>query len=191
MASKTQIANWALAKLGEERVSNIETTNTKPARVMNGLWDLIRDAMLESNRWKFSVTQAALPADGSDPAWDWNNQYALPSDFLSLVEIEDRPAYEVARSAAGSLVIMTDAEAPLNIKYVAKVTETGSWNPHFAAAMASKLAYEGCEEITGSNTKKEVCWRDFTVSMQQAFLEDAIENPPEELPEDSWIEARV
>lgn len=186
MASKTDIAVRALSKLGQPRISNIDTTDTKPARVLRGMWDSVRDAMLQAYPWKFAGKRTHISADGSAPDWGYDRQFTLPNDYLSLRAIKDNPEYEIEGGR-----ILTDASAPLYIKYTRRVENTGEYHPLFVEAFAARLAYEACEEITQSNVKKDACLRDLDLAINQAYAIEAIENEAEELPEDEWLTARA
>lgn len=185
MASKTDIANRALSKLGQPSIANIDTTNTKPARVISRMWDSVRDAMLQAYPWKFAGYRAQLGLTTA-PLWGWDNAFNLPNDYLALREIKDDPDYTIENGK-----ILTNANAPLYIRYTRRITNTAQFHPLFVEAFASRLAYEGCEEITDSNTKQEKALRDLNLAINQAYQVDAIEVPSEELPEDEWLEARI
>lgn len=185
MASKTDVINRALSKLGQPRIANAETTNTKPARVMNGMWGSVRDAMLQAYPWKFAGYRTQLAATTA-PEWGWDNAFLLPNDYLAMRQIKDDPDYDIENGK-----ILTDAGAPLYIRYTRRITNTAQFHPLFVEAFASRLAYEGCEEITDSNTKQEKALRDLNLAINQAYQVDAIEVPSEELPEDEWLEARI
>lgn len=186
MSSKTDVANRALSKLGHPRVSNLDTTDTEAARTIREMWDIVRDVMLQSYSWNFAVKRVSLAADSSTPSWEYDYQYRLPTDFLTLLEIENDPDYRVEEG-----YIRTNKSAPLYIKYVARIESVGSWTPLFIEAFASKLAYEACERITQSNTKKQLLLQDFQMIINTAFTSDAIEDPALGLPEDSWITERL
>ena len=185
MASKTTIANRALSKLGQPRVSNIATANTKAARIIDEMYDVVRDAMLTIIPWNFAVRRASLAPDGVAPAWGWTYAYSMPSDFLSLVNIKDEPLYEFENKK-----IMTDEGTTLYIKYIAQITNTGEFSPLFVEAFAARLAYEACEEVTQSNTKKQILGNDYDAVMDEATRVDAVENQSQLLEADSWLEAR-
>lgn len=191
MASQTDIINRALSKLGEPRISNALTTDTKPARVMVGMWEQVRDAMLQAYYWRFATIRTNLAADVATPEYGWGFQYSLPPDFLALLDIHENPAYTIEGASDNSLKILTDVDAPLYIRYIRKITNTGQFHPLFNEALATKLAYEGCEEITDSNTKKEALLRDLSLTIAQAYQADAIAVPFDDFTDDEWITARL
>jgi len=185
-SNKTSICNRALAKLGEPRVANVETTNTKPARTLNEMYDSVRDALLQSYPWNFAIELDSIAVDGTAPEWGYDNRYLLPNDCLALLAIKDDPDYRVRGG-----YIHTDEGTPLKIRYIKQVTDEAEFSPLFEEAFASKMAYEAAEPITQSNTKKEAALKDFQFAVSTAFTADALENPPTPLPEDAWIDARA
>lgn len=191
MASKTEIGNRALSKLGEGRVSNIDTDNIKAAKVIRFMWDIIRDALLAEYPWSFALTRTQLPSDADAPAWGYNNKYTLPPDYLALVEIKGNPDYRLESDAAsGGIRILTNESAPLYILYIRRVTNTGEFDPLFVEAFATRLAFEGCEEITQSNTKKQLLAEEYQTSIKRAYANNAIQSPPQQLQTDQWVLAR-
>ena len=185
MASKTEIANRALAKLGQPRVANIETDNSKAPKALNEMYDQVRDALLAEYPWNFALTRAQLAKDATSPAWDWANAYTVPSDFLSLVEVKNNPAYSLERGK-----ILTNQGAPIYILYVARIDDAGEFDALFVEAFASRLALEGVELIVESNTKKQLLMREYQDALKVAFMSDAIQNQPVIRAESEWLLAR-
>lgn len=200
MASKTQIANRALSKLGQPRVSNIDTTDTKPARVIADMYDSVRDALLSSYPWNFAVKRTTLAPDAVAPAWGWTNSYTPPADFLSIYRVKfdttsgtttgvldtTGPQYEFEGGK-----ILTDFGTTLFLQYISKITNTGEHSATFNEAFSARLAYEGAEEITQSNTKKERALKDYKMWIDEATRSDSKENPIEDLEDDEWVVARL
>lgn len=185
MTSKTQIANRALSKLGEPRVSNIDTVDTKAANTIRFMYDEVRDAMLTSYPWNFSMTRTQLAKDATAPAWGYNNRFQVPSDFLALYKINNDPDYRIEKG-----YILTDEGAPLKILYIAQITNSGEYDPLFVEAFATRLAYEACEQITQSNTKKQLLGQELQSVIKEAYASDAIQDPPQKLKDDEWLLAR-
>lgn len=185
MASKTEIANRALAKVGDSRVSNIETDGSEKAEIIREMWDNVRDSLLQSYPWNFAIKRVQLAVDGSSPSWGWNNRYTLPTDFLALLEIKDDPDYVIENG-----YILTDASAPLYIKYVYRVESAGSFDPMFAEALSATLAVQICEALTQSNTKKQILIQEREAVIAQAYAADAIQDPPQRLQPDVWLTSR-
>lgn len=193
MSSKTSIANRALAKLGDERILLL-TDEVSSARLLNGMFDEVRDAELRKRRWKFAIKRTALVALADAPAWGYDYQYPLPSDYLGMIQVNEfyaRPGMGgVAPYSIEGGRILTNYEAPLKIRYVARVENTGLWDPLFVEAFACKLAMEACEALTQSETKFNRCAQMYAEALRDASFQDAIEKAPDELPAGSWLDSR-
>lgn len=185
MASKTEIANHALLKLGETRVSNIETDIEKKSKTIRELWNEVRDALLEAYPWNFAIKRVSIAADGTAPVYGWDNAFSVPVDFLKLLYIKDTDEYVIENGK-----ILTDTDAPLYITYVARITDTSRYNPLFNEALACRLAFDACESITQSNTKKEFLYKEYMQAINTAFQSDAIQDPPQDVQESPWVTAR-
>ena len=183
--SKTYIANRALSKLGETRVSNVDTDNTKKAKVIRFMWDSVRDALIQSYPWNFAKKRTQLAADSTAPTWGFNVRYTLPVDFLCLLDIYGNPEYRIEDG-----FILTDQSAPLEIKYMYRVTNTSKFDAMFVEALANRLAFEGAEEITQSNSKKEILGQEYLKNISDAYTNNSIQEEPIDLQVDEWILAR-
>lgn len=199
MASSVEIANRALTKLGARRILSLED-DQKEARELNSMFDIVRDKALRSNNWNFAMTRASLPALAETPAWGFTYAYQLPADCLRVVQVNDiywvanltdyRTQLDVPYQIEGRKILSNFA-APLKVRYVSRVEDTQQWDSCFAETFASLLAYETCEAITQSNTKKQEMFADYRANIREAKLIDAIENPPEPLADSSWLLSRI
>jgi hypothetical protein len=199
MASKIQICNRALSKLGADRITSLDD-DTKAARAMKSAFDFVRDAELRAHVWNFSVTRIELAALSTEPVWGFSYEYAMPDGFLKLLEI--RGLYGNAntldyRTTPAPLwqmeggVLRTDIEAPIYIRYVAQITDTGLYDSLFSEALACRLAAETAEEITESSTKVGNAWKLYERAVREALKADAIEQPTEWMNDDSWVLGRL
>ena len=193
MASKVSIANRALTKLGADRVLLL-SDDTQQARVMNSMFDDVRDAELRRFDWNFAIKRAALPALAAAPAWGYQFQYPLPSDYLRLVQVGEIYVRSARKGAAAwaveSGMILTDQSAPLRIRYVHRTDNPGLYDPLFVEVLACKLALEACEPLTQSASKKQNAMEEYRFAINEAVRQDAIENPPDDLPLGSWLDSR-
>lgn len=199
MASQAEICNRALTKLGASRITAI-TDNNKSARTMAALWDTVRRAELRKRNWNFAIKRDSLPALSAAPAWGFGVAYQLPSDFLRLVQLSDiyivpgltdyREGDDSAYAIEGQ-TLLTDFSAPVKIRYIRDITDTGAFDSLFVEVMASKLAYEGCYEITQSNQGRDAAAQDYKSAVVEAARANAIEKPPQGFPDDSWVFGRL
>lgn len=192
-SSTVEIANLALLKLGSEEALLALTDNTTQGRVMNRLFVPVRDSELRLHNWKFAIARTSLVALAQAPAWGFQYQYQLPADFLRLVQVNDwyyRTGKQQTMWSVEGGKILTNIQAPLKLRYVRRVDNSGEFDPLFVQSMACRLAVEACEKITQSTTKKQELAAEYKLNLRAAVRCDAIENPPDELPWGSWLDSR-
>lgn len=199
MASRVDIANLALTKLGSASKITSLTDNSVAARALNGVYDIYRKAELRSRHWSFALKRTTIPALAAVPSWGFGYAYQLPSDYLRIVQVNDTfdvPALndyndgDTSPWAIESGAILTDFGSPLKIRYVWDVTDEGTFDALFVVSLACRLALECCEQITNSNTKKAAAAEAYKEAIRDAAKAGAIEKPPAAISDDSWIMAR-
>lgn len=193
MSSEVQIYNRALVKLGADRILSPED-DTPPARVIKSMYDQVRDAELRRYRWKFAIKRAELLALVAAPVWGYSFQYPLPDDYLGLIQVGDvyvrALRQQNARWSVEAGAIHTNYQAPLKIRYTARIEDAGVYDPLFVEVLACKLALEACETLTQSAGKYQSAAQAYEFAMSEAIRMDSIENPPDELAEGPWLDSR-
>jgi len=199
MASQVELANRALTKIGEARILTL-TDNVESARVVESVWDVTRDAELRARNWNFAIVRASLAALVSTPDWGYSYQYQIPTNCLRIIQVDQWYAPPVMSDYIGasesywqieSNKILTDRPAPLKVRYVSRVTDCGDWDPLFAEVFACRLAVEICERLTQSRPKRELAHEEYKMAIRAATRSDAVENPPEAIPDSAWVLARL
>ena len=66
MASKIDIINRALVKVGQARISSIDE-NSKGATSIRTVYDQVRDTLMQSYVWNFAKVRVQLAADAAAP----------------------------------------------------------------------------------------------------------------------------
>lgn len=197
-ASIVSIFNGALIKVGGDTITD-PAEDSNRARALNARYESVRDAELRARKWKFSLKRASLAALAAAPDADFGKQYQLPVDFLRLVDGGDLRTYaDMAdfRGVGSPLYsieggkILTNLGAPLHIRYIARITDPALFDASFAEMLSSRLAFECCKRITGSDSEKETAWGDYKEARRAGIAANAIESPAESLADDSWILAR-
>lgn len=205
MASRADIANLALLKLGSGTKVTSLTDNSPVAATLNRCYDIMRQAELRANYWAFALRRSTLPALAAIPPWGFRQQFALPADYLRLAQINDfylvpalldytdadASAYAIETNSDGVLCVLTDYQAPLKIRYVRDVQDEGLFDALFVVSFATRLAFECCEQITNSNSKKQALREDYRDAVKAAVRTGAIEKPPQAIGSDSWEMARL
>lgn len=190
MASEVGIANRALQRLGAARITSL-TESSVNARAVNASYTELRDALLREHTWTFAVKRAQLAASSSSPAFGPDEAYPLPSDFLKLLPPDAQLHSNSLDWKIEGNTVVTDETAPLNVRYVARITDPNLMDPLFREALAMRLAKELCETLTQSNTKYQLISGDYQDAINSAKRANAIELPVQDPPEDTWITKRL
>lgn len=193
------IVNRGLDKIGVEPIVAL-TDSTKQGRWANRNYAALRDLELTLHTWRFSVARTTLAAEATAPAFGYARQFPLPADFLRLISAGDiAPGIdltEVRQSLDGQdysiegTKILTSLSAPLQIRYVRKVTNTEEFPPYFAEVLACRIAVEAAPSLTDSNPRTEKAMVDYDMAVRTARRANAIQQPPMPLADDSWVVAR-
>lgn len=184
--STVAICNRALDFLGADPIMAL-TDNSKPARLMNRNFALVRDAVLRAYPWHCATARASLPALSAAPQWGYTKQYQVPTDFLRMlrIDIEGEFDYRVEGRA-----ILTDLSAPLNILYTARITDPALFDPLLADAIAARLAADLCYTITGSSQGQSNVQGIYRTILAEARAADAQEGTPYNIEARDWLDAR-
>lgn len=197
--TEVDIANLALTKLGAGRITSLADEN-KQARAVSTVFASLRDAELRSHLWNFAIKRVSLTVLVAAPVWGFTKLYDLPSDFLRLIQVNeampgvsltDYRTYGEAEYAIEGSRIACNFDTPLKLRYVARIGDPEKFDPLFVQALACRITMELCEELTQSNTKIQIAQQAYTLAIREAVRVDAIESPPEPLPDDSWILSRL
>ena len=199
MATVVEIVNVALTLLGESRIMAL-TDNSKPAREASAIYDQTRDALLAGYNWSFAKTRAQLPASSTAPAFEYGAAYPLPTDCLRLLFIgdyyvgADLTDYRGAPTEMFTIEgreILTDMGAPLNVKYIRRVSDSTQFSANFSAALSARMAELLAEPLTQSDTKRARAEATFKDAIRTAIRANAIELPPQKMADDEWILSRL
>lgn len=185
MASKTQIANRALNKLGQGRVSNIDTDPSVAAITMSQLWDTVRDATLQMYPWNFATKRTDLAPDSSAPSWGYSTSFSIPSDCLQLLEIKDDIDYKIEGNK-----ILCDEDDIIYIKYIRREDDVSMYPPIFVEMLSHNLAIESCDRITDDTNLKAVLIQQAKDLREKVLATDSVENLPVDVIEDDWVTVR-
>lgn len=192
MTTQIAICNRALVKLGAAEIMGLED-DSKSARIMRALYSHYLLTELSAYRWSFAISRLLLPRVDAAPVFGYQNLYMLPHDYLSLIEVGgvDVSLAKNIRWEVEQRQLLTDLSAPLQIRYVRAEGDVSKFSPLFKEAFSCRLALEGCEALTQSNTKKQLLLQDYDEAIRKARMNDAIEKMPEKIVKGEWLNARA
>lgn len=187
--SVVSICNRALQKLGAQAIVSIDD-NSRNARSMKRAYEPTLRALLEDHDWSFAIKQASLAAEVPAPDWGRANAFPLPDKFIRLTEDYQERVSVYTDFQIESGRIVTNASAPLEIRYVSYVTDPAAFTPLFAEALACKLAMETAAEITQSSSIQAGVTQQFNAEIAKAKKSNAIQRRPAVAADDTFITCR-
>ena len=150
MPSRVNLMNRALRIFAGARII-AATDGTKEAMHCEAAFDDVRDMVLAAYPFGFATKWTSLAKAEAAPAFGFAGAYALPADFLYLVDV--RSSGQLASPSAQFAVVgnqvFTDA-SPALVRYVYKHNDTGLWPEHFCEAFCMRLAAEVSAYLTGN-----------------------------------------
>ncbi len=147
--NKVELANRALVLLGEEPIQSFQDENVQ-AQTASVLYDQCLLTLLSEYPWRFAtkiVTLAQLTGDSV--AQEWKNRHALPSDYLTLQEIEQTLDFQLFEGLE-----VHSNHTTLTLVYTYRPLE--HWFPgYFQKYLVTQLAADMAYPITEDDRKAE------------------------------------
>lgn len=180
--SETYIANLALAEISAHTITALTDPNNE-ARYCARFYPQCRDEMLRAHPWNFAMKRVDLTELSTVPVNEWAHQYALPSDYISLYQLNQFMCWGYGGALNNSKLyqiengaLLTDA-ATATIRYVFQQTDTTKFDPLFVTALSILLASKICKPITG-NDGTALLQRYEAIALPRAMKYDAREDKP-------------
>lgn len=189
MASTVEVANRALQKVGAKSITSL-SDNTVEARACNLAMEPCKLALLEDHFWGFSIQRFQLAAASTDPLFNKENFFPLPDGFVKLAPQDAEATLESKDWLIENAGIATNDSAPLEVRCVINETDPNKMTALFREAWAAKVAYEICEQLTQSNTKKAQLGLDLDDILNRAKKSNGIQSIPQVPTDDIWLTAR-
>jgi hypothetical protein len=193
--SDVDICSLALRMIGSKPIQSFADT-TPQAGLMSALYPLARDVVMRSYRWKFTIKRVQLNLI-TTTVYPFKQTrlelptglyvYALPNDYLSMVETDQDPSPYKMESVvtntttnAQQLVIISD-NPTLGIRYVSRVTDPSLFDSHFVNALVSYLAKEVALPETGDKEKWKMLEQIYIGKIAEARFQGSIEDSTDTL----------
>lgn len=181
--TEVDICNSALAKVGAERITSL-TEESERARIMAEQYVKIRDKLLRSHPWNFTISRLNLAPSLGTPAFGFQYQFAVPVDCLRILEIDSRSTWQKE-----GVYIVSDSPT-IGIRYIKKIVDTSKYDASFAEALAASLAADVSYSLVQSVTLKEALIKEADMAMRSARSFDAQEGTPQQVIADDWLRIR-
>lgn len=201
MASKTQIANIALMRIGvSQSVANVDTENSREALSARLIFDDEVKYVLRDFPWPWATAYADLGLVGGasdDPVnGDWTFSYRYPSDCLfarRLVTESGRndvnpPPYRLGRDSQGKLIFTNQEDAVL--EHTALVEDPEEFDSLFVSMLAWRLGASMAPSLSRIKDMAKSCLEMYEIDKAKAQSRALNEQQQEAPAESEFIRAR-
>lgn len=197
---KLAIYNGALRRLGSRKLASL-SENREPRRVLDDVWggsDEVVDYALERGEWNFALRATeAIYSSSITPTFGFRRAYTKPDDFCRLAALSADPYFNIPLThdqyAEEAGYWLTDHDV-LYVKWVSNHTDYGfdsaKWTQGFRYFLQSYMAWESCERITNSTSKRDRLERDMMRFLKEAKSTDAMGDGVKFLKHGSWSTSR-
>lgn len=145
-----QICNLALARLGDAKIVTLGDATAQAQYCTLFYAQTVQELQTDLD-WQFCRKLASVSADGTPPAFGYANRFALPADFLRVLRvngIDEDENFSKWEIIGGYL--HTSLTGPIELDYIANVTDTTLFPPVFIEILTAKLAAHLALPLTGS-----------------------------------------
>lgn len=144
--TEADMANRALAHIGEPAISSLDDAKRKAARECKRHFAGVRDALLRETPWQFAKAATRPASIGAAPQGRYLYRYAMPEDCITVLAIEGvacgAGAWEVQNAgndADPRCFLDADAASAL-VTYTRRVENPAQWDELFVDVFALRLA---------------------------------------------------
>ncbi len=183
--SDLDLTNAALVKLGALPIRGFDDADASAA-VAATLYPVVAEATLTAHPWSFTLKRAKLTALDAEPLVDFGVRFALPTDFLRALYVDERGASPRYALVGGEL--HTDARDVV-LTYQFRPDEA-VFPPFFRAALIAKLAAELCLPVTENTARAEALDALAERELERAWAIDRSQETPPLVSDDSLVRVR-
>lgn len=152
--SEINIASNAIIRLGGEPISSFSDGGApggnKHGVIAGNLWPEVRDAALRSHPWNCAVKRVKLAPMTEKPAFGYSNQFALPGDWLRVLDINDNQQYDpdFRVETYGSTRVLLVSKESVNLRYIYRNEDVSKWDSMLVIATELMMAVAMCYPVT-------------------------------------------
>jgi hypothetical protein len=179
LATDVSICSNALLMLGDKAISSLNPPdNTDAAGMVANIYPQIRDKVLRAHPWNCAVKRVILAPDATAPAFDYDYQFQLPSDWLRTLQVGQRDD-TVDYRMEGRKILCN--ESVFYLKYVFQNTVESTYDSMLVHIMTLAVRAAIAYGITKSSAMATLCLQEYAAELKIAKSVDGVEEPPEQL----------
>lgn len=188
MASKTDICNRALIKIGKATIRDINTDESPQGTLCRAVYDAMLVELLRQAEWNFAITRQDLNVDASGtPLWEWSYRYILPTipPVIKILGVESEQPYAIE----GQYLVSNEATEAL--KYIGKIDDPERYDPLFTEAFVLRIASEIAFTLTSQTTLVDKLTQAYLFALANAKNYNDQDTNQTPIQESEWTKARI
>ena len=192
MASVVNMCNSALNLLGASTISAL-TDDTKNARLCNQRYEPVRNRVFRSHAWNCLHKRVQLAQNSTAPVVEYDHAYALPSDCLRVLKINNGSTDSILTNLDYKLEgrnIVTDIDTVFLI-YISLDTDPNNYDTYLREAISHQLAADLCYAITNNAALANNYMTRADERLREARFIDATENSLDTVEANEFTNARL
>lgn len=186
MASKVQICNFALTKVGAQQIISIDD-NSKNARLCKQYYEVAVDEVLRDHPWNCAIWRVEIAADATAPEFDYVYRYALPSNPWCLRVLDLYPD-DIQYVIEGRYILTNYSTCKL--KFIGRITDPSQFDSLCANAVYLWLAIKLAYPLMQSRTLVDQLQDEYRYLIRRAKNVDACEDSIKTMDAVGWISHR-
>lgn len=151
MASYVSLGNQALIKLGHSDLIGQLTENTKAAKLVNAVYEEVRDMTLRDHHWNFAKSRKILAPSTAVPVFGSGQYFPHPDDWIRTIGTDD-PYVVFSEEAEGIYYAGGDA---FNLHYIKRITDPNKFDAAFRNCYTTRIAAHIAVALTGSKQLRQ------------------------------------
>lgn len=180
--SKIGLISKALILCGEEPLQSL-SDDRYGATVGANLFEMLYEAEVQSNRWRFSMKKGALSRLAVEPLNEYQYAYQMPTDMLLMVGMTCPQPYEIYGTH-----LYTSATT-VEVEYQFK-PEVSAIPAYFALLMTYVLAKDMVSPITENAAKHAMMQAKYIPQRDRALFADAQARPAKSIVHSPFTDPR-
>lgn len=190
--SKIDIINLALDLIGQKPISTIDAPTTEMETIAARWYDQVRRSLLREYVWNFAKARRVLARSGT-PAFDYDDEYALPNDFLRFLSIggDWEEVQELDYDIVGRCIQLdNDGSNSLKLRYIKDETVVTKFDPLFISLLSLNLALKLSYKVTLRKGVRDQVSQLLAIETPKAVSVDGQERPPRRIQRSKWMRMR-
>lgn len=189
MASKVNICNRALARLGASRITAL-TDNTSEAKYCNLLYNDVAAEVMVMGSWTAATRRAELNATVDTPDFEYSYEFQLPTNpkCLKVLSVDEWSHGAEEFKIEGDKLLSNNSTA--HIKYIAYLTDPESYGVYLTSAIIARLAFEMSYPLVGQASIRADLRQESLQDIAIALSLDGQQGSADELTSDTLLDVR-